>query len=160
MKGLRVYVGVDPGSKGAICFYCPETMQVEFVDLSEPVPVLIEQMREVMTQVFDHTAVMSAMIEKVASLPRVSAKSNFSFGYNLGSITTLLTALGMPLDQVPPKKWQGFLGIKPKSNTIKKDVAAKVLQLIPTLDIYGPRGGLIDGRSDAFAIAHYHYKTS
>lgn len=155
----KIFVGVDPGSKGAIALLDPTTMQVAFIDLSLTMPQVMAEIRAYEDSQPEGTA-YSAMIEDVASLPNVSAKSNFSFGYNLGSVTTLLMAMALPLDKVRPKAWQSYVGIKPKSPTIKKDVAEIVTRLYPTCDIYGPRGGLIDGRSDALAIAHYHFKTS
>jgi hypothetical protein len=95
------------------------------------------------------------MLEDVHSLPLVSAKSNFSFGYNLGVVTTIAIASNVMVDKVTPKKWQKFIGVTVKGDGIKKDVAAIATRLYPDAHIYGPRGGLLDGRSDALMIAHY-----
>lgn len=159
MSVKKVFVGIDPGSKGAICFLDPTSMTPTFVDLSLPIPQIVTGIKSYIDSQPSGT-VYSAVIEQVASLPRVSAKSNFNFGYNVGGINWLLMSLGIPLDGVRPKKWQAFVGIKPNSTTIKKDVAAYVERQYPAASIYGPRGGLLDGRSDALAISHYHYKHS
>ena len=69
-------------------------------------------------------------------------------------------AIGKWPDLIQPKRWQADLGIKfpPKSSTkIRKEIAKdKALELDPllTVHIYGPRGGMIDGRVDAFLIAY------
>ena len=60
---------------------------------------------------------------------------------------------------VTPKTWQKACGIafKPKSAPAEKKrvVAAKAHQLYPSAALHGPRGGLLDGRSDALMIAHH-----
>ena len=53
--------------------------------------------------------------------------------------------------------WQKSIGVKAKGKAIKKDVADICSRLYPLVDIYGPRGGLQDGLSDALMIAHYNY---
>lgn len=160
MQKTQLIIGVDPGSKGAICVLNANTLVPVFIDLDQPVRAILAALKSVFDQYEKDSYVCRAAIERVASVPRVSAKSNFNFGYNVGGINWLLESLGIPLDSVPPKKWQAFIGIKPASTSIKKDVAAAVTRLYPSADIYGPRGGLIDGRSDSLGIAHYHYKNS
>lgn len=160
MQKTQLIIGVDPGSKGAICVLNASTLVPVFIDLTQPVRAILDGLKNALSDYEEGSYVCRAAIEKVASVPKVSAKSNFNFGYNVGGINWLLESLEIPLDSIPPKKWQAFLGIKPASTSIKKDVAAAVTRLYPSADIYGPRGGLIDGRSDALGIAHYHYKNS
>ena len=95
------------------------------------------------------------MIEDVHSMFQVSAKSNFSFGYNLGVITTIAIACNVMVDKVGPKKWQKFIGVKEKGPAIKKEVAEIAKRLYPDTVLHTPRGRLLDGRSDALMIAHY-----
>lgn len=59
------------------------------------------------------------------------------------------------LDRVTPKKWQKFIGVTAKGDAIKKNVAEIAARLYPNAQLHGPRGGLLDGRSDALMIAHY-----
>ena len=109
-----------------------------------------------MTKQFDIAIIM---IEDVHSLHGMSAKSNFNFGYNLGAVTAICKASGLGVDKVTPKIWQKGIGIKPKDPSIKKSVANIALSLYPTAQIHGPKGGLLDGRSDALMIAHHTFKT-
>jgi hypothetical protein len=99
------------------------------------------------------------MLEEVHSLYGMSAKSNFSFGSAVGRIQTILNISHTGWDLVQPKVWQKEVGIKfpPKSKPAqrKKITAAAVNRLFPGADIYGPKGGLIDGKADALMIAHY-----
>ena len=94
-------------------------------------------------------------IEDVHSLYGMSAKSNFRFGYNLGMVTAICELMDAPIIRVQPKIWQQAVGVTAKGKGIKKDVAKICKQLYPDAPIYGKRGGLLDGRSDALMIAHY-----
>jgi len=105
-----------------------------------------------------------SMLEDVHSLPVMTAKSNFGFGKNLGIVDTLLRLQTFGLDKVKPKAWQKEVGIKPipkgtkrTPKQLKDEVAALCEQLYPGCNIRGPKGGLMDGRSDALMIAHYCY---
>ena len=99
------------------------------------------------------------MIEDVHSIHNMSAKSNFSFGFNLGAVTAICKASGLGVDKVAPKVWQKVIGIKPKDPSIKKSVGNIAQSLYPAAQIHGPKGGLLDGKSDALMIAHYTFKT-
>lgn len=101
------------------------------------------------------------MIEEVHSIFGVSAKANFNFGYNVGLVNTLALCSGNMVDKITPKKWQKAVGVKStsKGKDIKKDVAGICSRLYPDIKIYGPKGGLDDGKSDALMIAHYCYLT-
>jgi hypothetical protein len=101
----------------------------------------------------------AAAIEQVHSLYGMSAKSNFSFGYNVGAAHMLLTSFlyqkEVELQLVQPKAWQKAVGITAKGKAIKQAVADLAHELYPTAELYGPMGGLRDGRADALMIAHY-----
>lgn len=155
MSKPKAVIGIDPGSKGAIVLLSPSTHEVRFLDLGadHPAPV-IKEFLDSSVKEFD---CLSIAIENVKSLPMASKGTTFSFGYNLGYIQSQLDLLGLTIHRVNPKKWQAYIGIKPKSATIKKDVAAEAIKRYPFARelLYGSRGGLIDGRSDALMIAHY-----
>lgn len=160
MSDKRVFIGIDPGMKGALCALDPRDLQVTTISLGLPIPELYAQVEALNARIIGAGLVPTAMIENVHAIQGTSAKSNFQFGYNVGSINTIIQALRIPLDTVTPKKWQAYLGVRVQGKLIKKDVAERIGKLYPTVPIVGPRGGLLDGVSDALAIAHYHYKTS
>lgn len=147
------YLGCDPGAKGAFCLLVPITKQIAFMPTTAEPEDLIIWFGRIQKQ-FN---LIVTMIENVASIPGASAKSNFEFGRNVGIVNTIPRCVGVSIDLVRPKKWQKFVGVtgKAKDNTIKKDVAQICRRLYPKSEIYGPRGGLLDGRSDALMIAHY-----
>ncbi len=94
----------------------------------------------------------------------MNAKSNFQFGRNLGLLEVIIHYAFNEVEYIQPKAWQKACGIKfeypkkatasQKSKIRKETTAARCLELYPNADIYGPRGGLMDGRADALMIAH------
>jgi len=155
------FVGIDPGASGAHCFLTVETDGshiITFMDNKESVRTKGEWLTHHKVQ-----GIQMTMIEDVHSLGNMSAKSNFSFGWNVSELHTLLQCLGMSYDTIQPKKWQKEVGIKvpaqfkgpERAKRLKKATATKCDQLYPDCEIYGPQGGLKDGRSDALMIAHY-----
>ena len=88
----------------------------------------------------------------------MSAKSNFGFGKNLGIVTAIAEIASNTVNTVTPKIWQKYIGVTVKGKAIKKEVAKIAQGLYPNAELYGKRGGLLDGRADALMIAHYGLK--
>lgn len=153
------FLGVDPGAKGAICLLDVSSGDVQF--FPTPVREGMPSFRSVYAKLWpiDNINWVSAAVEDVHSLYGMSAKSNFAFGYNLGLVHALLQACGIDWIEVQPKEWQRvcslptqkFLGDYP----LKQAVADVANLLYPDAELYGPKGGLLDGRADALLIAHY-----
>ena len=144
-------LGIDPGKTGAICLLVPKLKKIAFMSNSaKPIDIIY-----FLGQAQKECIIHIAMIEKVHAIQGTSAGSNFSFGFNTGLITGLVQATGLSLDQVTPKTWQKYVGVTTKGKAIKKEVGSICDRLFPLSDIRGPRGGLLDGRSDALCIATY-----
>jgi hypothetical protein len=144
--------GIDPGNSGAICV----------LDTVYPVPALFLDLKKhtvYETVKWLHAQqVQSIWIEDVHSLFGMSAKSNFGFGRNLGTIIAIaemVAADSIVVNKVTPKIWQKYAGVTSKGKAIKANVAQLVLTMYPSATIHGAKGGLLDGRSDALMIAHY-----
>ena len=143
--------GIDPGVNGAIAV----------LDSSNPDSVALLDLNKVtiynayLWLEYHQTRVV--WIEDVHSLFGMSAKSNFGFGRNLGIVTAIsqIATPGVIAKTVTPKIWQKYIGVTAKGKAIKKQVAEIATKLYPRANIYGKRGGLLDGRSDALMIAHY-----
>lgn len=145
------FIGVDPGKSGGICLLVPELKYIEFVEMAAK-PMFIYEWMRAQNKNYNLQVIM---LEKVHAIQGTSAGSNFTFGYNTGGISWLSDAVGCGVDHVTPKTWQKYLGVTHKGKAIKKEVAKLISQMYPYAEIHGPRGGLLDGRSDALAIAHY-----
>lgn len=159
-----MFIGVDPGAKGAICLLGPSG-DVSF----SPTPN-VTRLKESVEEIFTWLAVgpipFRVGIEDVHSIYGMSAKSNFQFGRNIGLIECLVHLTSThPVEYIQPKQWQAGVGIKfeypsgmsstAKSNLRKRRVAEVAHSLYPQAELFGKRGGLLDGRSDALMIAHY-----
>jgi Holliday junction resolvasome RuvABC endonuclease subunit len=141
-----VVAGIDPGNKGCICIL--NNADAVFADFHK------NSLAELYSFILNNK-VEQIWIEDVHSLYGMSAKSNFNFGRNLGMVQALAEISVGSYSQVPPKVWQAAVGITAKGKAIKNQVAEIAINLYPSVDLLGKRGGLIDGRSDALMIAHY-----
>jgi len=143
--------GIDPGANGAIAVLDSKNPDsVALLDLNKV--SIYESAKWLYNQKID-----AIWLESVHSLYGMSARSNFGFGRNFGiafAIAKLGTS-GSHVNQVTPKAWQKFIEVTVKGKGIKQEVAKIANILYPTADLYGKRGGLLDGRSDAIMIAHY-----
>ncbi len=142
--------GIDPGANGAICV----------LDTDNPTHVALLDLGK--TSIYDTYVwlefyqVNALWIEDIHSMYGMSAKSNFSFGKNLGTVTTIAELIAGKLpNTVTPKIWQKYIGVTAKGKAIKKQVAKIAQYLYPRAQLHGKRGGLLDGRSDALMIAYY-----
>ena len=139
-----VYIGIDPGAKGSMCVIGNGKVLFKDFDLKEYSSIL---------KAFLDTDELMVAIEKVHAMPGQGVSSSFSFGQRLGELEGILTALQIPYELVAPKDWQKACGIPAKSD--KKGIASVIQKLYPTAELYGNKGGLRDGRSDALGLAHF-----
>lgn len=154
-----LFIGIDPGKQGAICFLDPIADHPYFASLDPekyPAKDLVESLSIILR--VEKKGLIA--LEHVHSLGGMSAKSNFTFGGMFWRAKTVLDCVGYPFELVTPKAWQQAVGVPAKKDrdpddNLKKIVARMAHNLYPTAVIHGPRGGLMDGRSDALMIAHY-----
>lgn len=98
-----IYIGIDPGSKGAMALMVNGHVTVVPYDK---------------TAYLAHLSVINGMkadgedggviccIEQVSSHPREGVKSVFTFGTNYGWLLGVLDALQIPYQTVTPLKWK------------------------------------------------------
>ena len=153
----RWFIGVDPGASGAICVLDPSEPPL-FVSL-DPKKHTASEIIEALEDEVDMGYTLAAL-EEVHSLHGMSAKSNFAFGGMFWRARTILEACYIPYELVQPKAWQKAVGAPSRKfldegMDLKVAIADMAQALYPTAQLHGPRGGLLDGRSDALMIAHY-----
>ena len=155
--------GIDPGVNGAIAVLDSENPDsVALLDLKKKSITDIWKWLQALkrTQWYDWDLKIDAKIiiwvEDIHSMYGMSAKSNFSFGKNLGIVTAIAEIFTeLPPNTVTPKIWQKYVGVTVKGKAVKKQVAKIAQYLYPQAELHGKRGGLLDGRSDALMIAYY-----
>lgn len=99
-----------------------------------------------------------AYIESVASMPGQGVASTFKFGDMFGCIKGFMGGAKIPFSLVSPREWQisfDLYGVTKDKKQHKVLISEKCIEMYPTADIYGSRGGLKDGRSDAILIGHF-----
>ena len=148
------YVGIDPGLSGAVAIL--QDGDVELADT--PTLSTGKGSRRVYSVVAMRALLVAAMprlvvIEQQQAMPRQGVSSTFSTGYGFGLWTGLLAGLEIRYEVVTPRRWQKDLGIPPKSG--KAGAAELAGRVWPNATIYGPKGGLLDGRADALCLAEW-----
>jgi len=161
-KKLAV-MGIDPGTAGALCLLIPETKQILFKKTTDNAFELYEWLRQIDFE-FNFSV---CMIEEVSAIQGSAAKATFKFGANVERVNVIPEIAQISVDKIRPKAWQKQIGLVIPTNLsgptnaakrklfIKKEIAAIATRLYPKAELYGPKGGLLDGRSDALMIAHY-----
>ena len=153
MKKEKIYIGIDPGKNGALAVI-RESKGVSLVDFDLKAYINLLSYFKSSIKSYD----MFIGIERVHAMPGEGVKSSFSFGERVGELKGILSTLDFDnnTEWVQPQTWQKH--INTDSNRGKKAIADSLLSLYPSADLYGPRGGLKDGRSDALGIANYIYQ--
>ena len=153
--------GIDPGTNGAIAILDSENPDsVALLDLKKNSTYciylwLLGRLSENCGEK-PYIPESQIWVEDIHSMYGMSAKSNFTFGKNLGTVLTISTILKTnPPKTVTPKVWQKYVGVTAKGKAIKQQVAKIAQHLYPQAELHGKRGGLLDGRSDALMIAYY-----
>jgi len=150
--------GIDPGANGAICV----------LDSHDPAHVALLDLGKTSTYNaclwLKYYQVHAVWIENIHGFPGMASQSNFGMGRGVGKAHAIaeIATQGQEARLVVAQVWQKYIGLTVKSSgkyarakAIKKQVADIAISLYPTASIYGKKGGLLDGRSDALMIAHY-----
>jgi hypothetical protein len=160
-------IGTDPGTAGALCLLIPETKQIMFKKTTATGLDLYLWFKQIQQE---YNLVVN-MIELVGFIQGSAGKSTFSFGRAFERVQVIPEIAQVSVDFVRPKAWQKSVGIvtpdrlagagnsAARAKFIKNEVAAIATRLYPQAEIRGPKGGLLDGRSDALMIAHYAAQT-
>lgn len=96
-------------------------------------------------------------IEKPSMRPGNARGSDTTAFKNYGYLLGCLEMAGFEPIEVLAQSWQKPLKLKHKSGTRahKQEIASRARELWPDHEFNGPRGGLLDGVTDAVMIAEY-----
>ena len=160
------YIGIDPGAKGA--FGVVEKSDHRAYDMPvHKTGVLKDKVNtnDVYRLLYQITGGEPCVIvlEKQGVQNVTSKKSGFSMGMNyyglLYGVQRFVDDYKASFVIITPQQWKktlGLLGKKGMSQEEKKQITESFVQnTFPGAKIRGPKGGLLDGRSDALAIAEY-----
>ncbi len=148
----RYYLGVDPGKKGGIAVLEDSGRVFDVLKMPDTKKDLWEAVQEVISTVYPHTP-LSALVEKVHSMPDQGVASSFTFGRGYGWLEMAFTAASIPMEDVTPNAWQRGMKIPPrkdKSKTEHKNLLKEKAQgLFPDVKV-------TLGVADALLIAEFH----
>jgi hypothetical protein len=159
MKGVsmseRVFVGVDPGSTGAVAVITPYEVVVDDFETREGLR-LLQDVSAGMLIGSDH---VTAAVEAVHSMPKQGVATTFKFGVSTGTVHGWLEALGIPFVMVTPTKWQKVVyDSQPKTGDNKADSLTLARKLFP--NVMGRLTRKKDhNRADALLIAEWCRRT-
>ena len=156
---MNYFVGIDVGKKGSLCLLSEDCKEIEFYDFPAK-DTEIGQFFNTIAKLFTEKSISLIAIEKVHSMPRQSSQSSFTFGMNFGMWLAFLMYHNYKhkkaYDIVTPQKWMKAHNVFKTDGKTTKDVVKAVCQrLFPKADIFGSKGGYLDGRGDALLIANY-----
>ena len=162
MLQQMMYVGLDPGFSGALGTIHEGRCSVVDMPVRRrgngegynalDLPVLIQYIPRA------PEGPVKFGLENPTTRPGEGAERSFRFGRQVGNLEAIILALGGDLTLIPPATWTSRLGFPGKQYDNALEIRAKYwCDHYPEYKdlIYGPRGGILDGRLDALLIAHY-----
>lgn len=157
----RFVAAIDPGLGGAIVFM-EDTMENPIIRIHDmptsprPYGKWKKQVcAATLAQLFksalsiDGKPVAHCVIEQVGSTPQMGVTSAFNFGHTYGVVQGVVTALGIPVSYVNPRKWKAEYSLNGKDKGLARTTA---LNLYPGLSGYLNLKKHID-RAEALLIA-------
>ena len=155
MTDDKIYVGIDPGSKGAIAVVAGDLVAIDDMPTLE---FLMNNTTGLKTNQGDRYRVA---IEQVHPLPGQSCIASFTYGENF----LLAKLIGMCYSASPvmvsPQRWKSFYGLKRSKDETKTEYkrrsVEKARELFPQVaDILKTSK---DGRAEALLIANWLRET-
>ena len=104
----RLYIGIDPGKKGALAIIDGENVSVIPFDKDAYIQEL---------KIAAHQPCVCCL-ERVGAMPGQGVTSMFNFGYNAGGLDWCLSTLGIPFELVTPQKWKKEFGVSGKNESV------------------------------------------
>ncbi len=102
---MRVFIGVDPGKRGAYAIMVTKYDDVADIETKPwDDQKFVDDMRQIVSDNGPDCVICT--VEAVHSLPHEGVKSAFSFGKSCGYIEGVLRALQIPYQTVIPQKWK------------------------------------------------------
>jgi hypothetical protein len=146
-----LYIGVDPGKKGAVYTIDSETGAIEHKDFdkaSDFCLYLFLLKRKIRNPDY------ICGIEQVNSRPEDGVKQAFSFGGHVRRIKTLLNVCGVKYKEINPMRWMNFIGWGrlPRG---KQNYEARKKELYKIASEMTDYEGLNKENSDAYLITKY-----
>lgn len=118
-----IYIGIDPGEKGAMAIIFPDNVVI--------IPFDIDGYRNALDGIQGFSQNCRCCLERVNAMPKQGVVSMFNFGKNFGFIQGLLMAYSIPYELITPQKWKKEFQITGDKNSS----IAVCKRLFPDVDL-------------------------
>lgn len=146
------YIGIDPGQKGAIAILKDsEPPEVHDIPLLPDNSIDSWKLYHLLPLMDVQNDEIYCILEKAQSMPKQGVKGVFTYGIGYGKILAALEINRIPFKEIHPTKWKKHFSL----SSDKKQSASTCMSLFPGVPLYGPQGGLKDGRAEALLMAFY-----
>lgn len=157
------FLGIDPGFSGALGWIASngDSFQVHdlpVVKVKKRLQFDIPALNALVYGINQWTPELVVGLEDPTTRPGEGAERCKRFGEGIGILKGLLTAHQISYECISPNLWKGRLGLPGKDKKGANMAGAQLLvSQYPQMEnmVYGPRGGIKDGRLDALLIAHW-----
>jgi len=152
----RVWVGIDPGKKGALSYIVED--QPPIVRSFPKLPNgagdfqgMVRMVRDLLEDLVDWGGMVTVAVEAIHSFPHQSCVATFTQGTYYGGILGVVATCHVSYTLVQPKTWKAKVLLPEERKLGKPGSIQAVRRLIP-----GWEGAeLTDGEADAACIAWY-----
>lgn len=156
MTAPRIFLGIDPGLAGAIAAITDAGALIGVLEMptlphGKTKRVHAVRVRQFIDDALHQTGgtVALALLEQVASRPRQSSQSVFTFGRAFGAVEAVLSGMQLPLDYITPSAWKKQFGL----TRFKGDSVTKALDLMPEMESWRAGRGPTHDQAEAVLLA-------
>lgn len=140
---MSLFLGIDPGKKGALALLDTETMRVTCTDM----PGTTRELHDLFSA---YPVLTGCMLEKLHAGPIMGRTTIATMFMNYGILKGALAWRDIPFDEVRPSQWKPGFGLSKDKNASRE----KASQLFPDDAEYFKRVK-DDGRAEAALLAYY-----
>lgn len=145
-----LFIGIDPGSSGAIAVVDKEGKPVTYWDMPyRNKEIDCWDLKNILESIKSQDRCF-CVLEKCQYTPAIKGSGAFTFGKTVGATEAIVSLTGVPFELIPPQKW------KKEFSLIKADKYASITlakRMFP--EFVDKFLKTKDGRAEAFLIAEY-----
>lgn len=160
-----INIGIDPGKKGAIAilgdgipkiFDMPYRTGIVIVAKKKKEEKILEPNKVIdilLPYCFQPLHITLEKIQHQGKAEKMGTRALDTFLKEYGELKGALKSHEIPFIEVAPISWENFID-KPEDKSGSVRLAEWLFPEVKHL-LYGPKGGMYDGRADALLIAYY-----
>lgn len=163
-----IYIGIDPGKKGGITVIINDRLEIYLMPIIEsdisnifrivsflifspaPAGMTVEEYK--LSEEYKNRDKAKAIIEAVHAFPGQGVTSMFTFGRGYGFLRGCLVSLGIPFEEVSPRKWQSYFGLSKNKGETQPDYKKRILQKAQNMF---PNSSVALQTADSLMLAEY-----